>query len=51
MAERIPPERGYWVGGMRVSVFGLIKKLSIGWHLDPLKMVSGRGFGKNMKIQ
>ena len=23
----------------------------IGWHLDPLKMVSGRGFGKNMKIQ
>ena len=23
----------------------------IGWHLDPLKMVSGRGFGKNMKNQ
>ena len=24
---------------------------SIGRHLDPPKMVSGRGFGKNMKIQ
>ena len=24
---------------------------STGWHLDPLKMVSGRGFGKNIKKQ
>ena len=24
MAERIPPERIYWVGGMRVSVYELV---------------------------
>ena len=28
-----------------------IALLSIGWYFDPLKMASGRRFGKNMKIQ
>ena len=28
-----------------------IALLSIGWHFDPLKMASGKGFGKNMEIR
>ena len=43
--------QGSILGPRKIENRSNIASLSIGWHLDPLKMVSGRAFGKNMKIR
>ena len=44
-------QKGQFLGPPWIQNGSKIAPSRIGWHLDPLKMVSGRGFGKNMKIQ
>ena len=49
-AQNVAPRVGFGTPE-KIEYRSNIALLSIGWRLDPLKMVSGRGFGKDMKFR